>query len=170
MPRLAPVATLSALVAATLLLSGCDAGITTAIPTATGGPAAVAALPAPTAAAGDFAGLLNAARANAGLPAAVADAALTTAAQAFAQDMVARDYFSHTSPGGGTLGTRLASAGFAQCGAGENIFYGNASPNGAFASWLTSPPHRANLLLAGAARYGLGQAGDKTVLIIGRPC
>jgi len=118
----------------------------------------------------DFAALLNPLRANAGLPAAVADARLFAAAQAFADDMVARDYFSHTTPDGGTLGSRLAAAGFSQCGAAENIAFGNSSPAGAFNVWMESGPHRSNLLFTGNVAFGIGHAGDKTVLIVARPC
>jgi len=154
---------LPALAALALLLGGCDAAVTAPVGVAE-------ALPAPQAPAGDFDGLLNRARVGAGLPAAEADPRLMSAAQTFAADMAARGYFAHTSPDGGALPSRLAAVGFAQCGAAESIAFGHTSPTGAYGSWMASPPHRANLLLPGAARYGVGQAGDRSVLIVARPC
>lgn len=118
----------------------------------------------------DFGGLLNSARAEAGLPGAAADPRLTAAAQRFAEDMVARDYFSHTEPDGTGLSGRLATAGVSQCGAAENIALGATSPGAAHAMWMDSPPHRANLLFSGNVAYGFGLAGGKAVLILARAC
>lgn len=147
-----------------LALAACDpVGMT---PAAALAPATMAATPAP--AAGGFDGLLNSTRAGAGLPGAVADARLGAVAQAFAQDMVSRDFFSHTGPDGATVASRAAQAGYGSCASAENIAFGNASVTDAFATWMTSPLHRANILFGGAPRYGVGFAGGKSVLIVVR--
>ena len=117
-----------------------------------------------------YGGLLNAVRASAGLRIATPDARLNAVAQRFAEDMVARDYFGHTSPDGGTLVTRLAAAGYRQCGAAENIAFGVSSPETAHAMWMSSPPHRSAIHFSGNVAYGYGESAGKVVLLLARPC
>ena len=148
-----------------LLLSGCELAPVPAAPATLAVAAAV-----PVAAATGFAGLLNAQRASGGLPPATADARLTAAAQAHAQDMASRDYFSHRSPEGTSVADRVRAAGYSPCRSSENIAFGQTSEAAAFQSWATSPPHLANIMMRGPVQFGLGHAGNKWVLVVAGVC
>jgi hypothetical protein len=101
--------------------------------------------------------LANAVRARAGIGLLEADPRLNGAARAHSADMVARGYFSHTTPEGSDPGDRAAAAGYSPS-VGENIA---ASSQGTaisvFSLWRESPGHNANLLGAYVAT-GLGVA------------
>jgi hypothetical protein len=101
--------------------------------------------------------LTNAVRGRAGLNLLVEDARLKAAARGHSADMVARGYFSHTTPEGSTPSDRAQAAGYPG-GAGENIA---ASSRGTaisvFSLWRASPGHNANLL-GSYATSGLGVA------------
>ncbi|MFJ3889593.1 CAP domain-containing protein [Streptomyces rubrogriseus] len=104
-------------------------------------------------------GLTNRERAGAGLPALAVDARLTAAAQAHSADMVTRDFYSHTDPGGGKPWDRAAAAGADRRTVGENIACGQRSPAEVVEGWMNSPGHRANILKAGFTHIGVGLAG-----------
>jgi hypothetical protein len=71
--------------------------------------------------------------------------------------MVARGYFSHTTPEGSTPGDRAAAAGYSQF-VGENIASSSVGKAiSVFSLWRASPGHNANLLGQYAAT-GLGVA------------
>lgn len=78
--------------------------------------------------ASDVVALTNAERAAEGLPPLAVDALLTTAAQAHSDDMVARAFYSHTSPNGSQPWDRAAAAGSRRRTIGENIACGQRSP------------------------------------------
>ena len=88
---------------------------------------------------------------------------LRTAAQNHSNDMVNRDYFSHTSPTGSTLFRRVVRSGFTTSGswgAGENLAWGTGtigSPQSTVRMWLASPEHRANLLSRSWGWVGVGR-------------
>ena len=90
------------------------------------------------------------------------DDRLGRAARDHAVDMVRRDYFAHTSPGGSGVKDRLRRSGWPLGGdwwAGEILVTGTggaSTPRRLLTAWLTSPPHRAVLLSARAARIGIG--------------
>jgi uncharacterized protein YkwD len=90
--------------------------------------------------------LANSVRRAAGLAPLPADSRLNAAARAHSTDMVARGYFSHTSPDGSTSSSRAQAAGYPS-GAGENIA---ASSQGTaisiFRAWRGSPGHNSNIL------------------------
>lgn len=68
--------------------------------------------------------------------------------------MLRRNYFSH-----GQVARRLASFGARGPRVGENLAWGTGAYARAEAivrAWLTSPPHRANLLRPGFRRVGVG--------------
>ncbi|HET6343847.1 MAG TPA: CAP domain-containing protein, partial [Myxococcota bacterium] len=98
---------------------------------------------------------------------------LARVAQAHADDMSRRAYFAHLSPTTGDVTDRLRAQGIAYVRVLENIA---AAPSidEAFAQWLRSPSHRANLLDpdatfagVGVAR-GAGAAKDLVVLVMAR--
>jgi uncharacterized protein YkwD len=122
--------------------------------------------------------LVNQQRAANGLVALTDNAALDRAAQAHSDDMVARSFFSHTTPDGVTFSSRIFGAGY-PAGAramAENIAWGSGSqstPAQIVTNWMDSPGHRANILngvlresgigiAAGAPQAGVGQAGTYT--------
>jgi uncharacterized protein YkwD/stress response protein SCP2 len=101
----------------------------------------------------------NRERAAAGLRPLAADSVLTAAAQAHSADMVARDFYSHTSPDGGGPRDRAVAAGAARGTIGENIACGQRSPGAVVEGWMNSPGHRANILQPEFTHIGVGLAG-----------
>ncbi|MGW5639901.1 CAP domain-containing protein [Streptomyces sp. NPDC003832] len=87
------------------------------------------------------------------------DPALTAAAQAHSADMVARAFYSHTSPEGGQPWDRAAAAGARRRSIGENIACGQRSPAEVVRGWMDSPGHRANILKGDFTHIGVGFAG-----------
>lgn len=71
---------------------------------------------------------------------------LNQAAQAKANDMAARDYWSHNTPDGQTPWTFITAAGYTYQTAGENLAYGFATAGDTLTGWMNSPEHRANIL------------------------
>jgi uncharacterized protein YkwD len=80
---------------------------------------------------------------------------LTLAAEGHSQDMAAKDYFSHTSADGRTLGDRVNATGYAWSSLGENIAAGYPSVDSVMDGWIASPGHCANLMNAGFAEVGV---------------
>jgi uncharacterized protein YkwD len=109
--------------------------------------------------AADVIALTNAERAGAGLPALSPDPLLTDAAQAHSADMVARAFYSHTSPDGSEPWHRAAAAGSTRRSIGENIACGQRSAAEVVDGWMNSPGHRANILKPGFTHLGVGFAG-----------
>lgn len=72
--------------------------------------------------------LTNRERGRAGLPPLATDPLLAGAAQAHSADMVARAFYSHTSPEGTQPWDRAAAAGARRRSIGENIACGQRSP------------------------------------------
>ncbi|MEU6253960.1 CAP domain-containing protein [Streptomyces sp. NPDC047043] len=103
--------------------------------------------------------LTNRERARAGLRPLAADPHLTTAAQAHSADMVARAFYSHTSPEGSQPWDRAAAAGARRRSIGENIACGQRSPAEVVDGWMNSPGHRANILKADFTHIGIGFEG-----------
>ncbi|AVH60932.1 MULTISPECIES: CAP domain-containing protein [Streptomyces] len=103
--------------------------------------------------------LTNAERTACGLPPLSPDSPLTTAAQAHSADMVARAFYSHTSPDGSRPWDRAAAAGCTRRTIGENIACGQRSPAEVVRGWMNSPGHRANILKPDFTHIGIGLAG-----------
>jgi uncharacterized protein YkwD len=109
--------------------------------------------------------LLNLERTRRHLPRLHSSARLSRAAVRHSRDMVRRDFFSHVSPGGGTMQDRLQSAGWFR-GArsyafAENIAWGTgelASPLKIVDGWMHSPGHRHNILTRSYRELGVGIA------------
>lgn len=103
--------------------------------------------------------LTNAERTAAGLRPLAGDPRLTTAAQAHSDDMVARAFYSHTSPEGRQPWDRAAAAGCTHRGIGENIACGQRSAAEVVRGWMDSPGHRANILKPDFTHIGIGFRG-----------
>lgn len=99
--------------------------------------------------------LVNADRAAQGLPPLRVNMTLVALARDYAQDMIDRNFASHTSPDGETLGGRLARCGVVYLVAGENLAM-NSSVDAAERALMGSESHRANILGAGFTEVGVG--------------
>ncbi len=119
---------------------------------------------------GRFDADLNQLRSDSSLQPVGTQSQLQRAAQAHADDMARRGYFSHQTQGGGNAGTRIAAAGYQACGYAENIAQGQQSHAEVFAAWQSSRGHLSNMLGQSYTDYGLGRAGDTWVLVLGRRC
>ena len=84
---------------------------------------------------------------------------LTKAAQRHANDMAAKNYFSHTSRNGTQWYQRIRAAGYPDA-AGENIAYGFSTARGVVKGWMNSPGHRRNILDCSFKAIGVGYNGD----------
>ncbi|ATL87594.1 stress protein [Streptomyces malaysiensis subsp. malaysiensis] len=102
--------------------------------------------------------LTNAERAAARLAPLAPDPRLAAAAQAHSDDMVARDFYSHTGPEGHQPWDRARAAGATHRGIGENIACGQRSPAEVVRGWMDSPGHRANILKPDFTHIGVGHA------------
>lgn len=85
---------------------------------------------------------------------------LESAAQAKANDMVSRDYWSHNTPDGKQPWTFIIAAGYTYQLAGENLAYGFDSSESVLTGWMNSPEHKANILNAGYKDVGFGIASS----------
>ncbi|HEY3766261.1 MAG TPA: CAP domain-containing protein [Gaiellales bacterium] len=107
---------------------------------------------------------INRVRRTHGLRPVEASPRLHEAARRHSADMLARDYFAHTSPTGSTLLERILHSGFLTEGyweAGETLAWGTGSygtPNGVVKAWLASPEHRAIVLSPIFRFVGIGRA------------
>ncbi len=102
--------------------------------------------------------LTNQERAAQALPALVTNERLTKAAQAKADDMAARGYFSHTTPEGRTPWYWLEQAGYSYGQAGENLAVNYYESETVTTAWMQSPAHRANILRPEFSEIGIGVA------------
>ncbi|MBK6009544.1 CAP domain-containing protein [Streptomyces sp. MBT53] len=107
----------------------------------------------------DVVELTNRERTRAGLSPLAVDPLLAAAAQAHSTDMVARAFYSHTSPDGSQPWDRAAAAGSRRRTIGENIACGQRSPAEVVEGWMNSPGHRANILKPDFTHIGIGFAG-----------
>lgn len=89
---------------------------------------------------------INVERTQAGLPALSTNALLSSAAQAKAADMFARQYWAHTSPEGTEPWWFINQAGYPYTSAGENLARDFMHTEPMVAAWMASPTHRANVL------------------------
>lgn len=102
--------------------------------------------------------LVNKERAAAGLKALTQKSELDKVAIAKSKDMAKNNYFSHTSPTYGSPFDMLKQFGVKYSTAGENIAYGQKTPEEVMNGWMNSPGHRANILNANFTQIGVGVA------------
>ena len=102
--------------------------------------------------------LVNEERAKAGLPALTVDRGAASAAQVRAKEI--ERSFSHTRPDGSSFNSALTEAGVNFRGAGENIAYGQNSPEKVMEGWMNSSGHRANILNRDFTSIGVGHYQD----------
>ena len=108
--------------------------------------------------------LINHARTSRGLHAVGIHAALDKAALAHSRDMIARDYFAHSSYVGASVAMRARGAGYSTSGwsrweVGEVIAWGasyRGTPETIFKAWMHSREHRRIILIKRWRDVGLG--------------
>ncbi len=115
--------------------------------------------------------LVNQERARAGLPSLKLNAELSRVARYKSQDMHNRGYFDHNSPTYGSPFTMMRNFGISYRSAGENIAYGQRTPQEVVNAWMNSAGHRANILNSSFTDIGVGYVADGnywTQMFIGR--
>ena len=100
--------------------------------------------------------LVNEQRAKNGLKALTANWELSRVARYKSRDMADNRYFSHTSPTYGTPFQMIKAFGLSYRTAGENIAYGQRTPQAVVNAWMNSSGHRANILNASYTQIGVG--------------
>ena len=100
--------------------------------------------------------LVNEQRTQNGLKPLTANWELSRVARYKSQDMVDNRYFSHTSPTYGTPFQMMKAFGLRFRTAGENIAYGQRTPQAVVNAWMNSSGHRANILNASYTQIGVG--------------
>lgn len=119
----------------------------------------------------DIIGYTNTARSQNGLGTLSNSQKLNNSAQSKANDMIARDYWSHNTPDGTQPWWFFTNAGYSYSNAGENLAYGFSDSASTVDAWMNSAGHRANILgsyteigigIASGANY---QGGENTVVV-----
>jgi uncharacterized protein YkwD len=95
-------------------------------------------------------------RAKNSLPALQFNTRLDTAAQAKANDMAKRNYWSHVTPDGQEPWVFITNAGYKYVRAEENLAYGFDSSVSTLSGWMNSPAHRENILDKDITEVGFG--------------
>lgn len=98
--------------------------------------------------------LVNKYRASNGLSPVSLDNAISSAADIRAKEIVRS--FSHTRPDGRSCFSVLSDNGISYNGAGENIAYGQDTPEEVMTAWMNSDGHRANILNGSFTKLGVG--------------
>lgn len=98
--------------------------------------------------------LVNQERINAGLSELKLDAGITAAANIRAKEI--KQSFSHTRPNGSSFSTVLTEQGISYRGSGENIAWGQRTPQQVMEGWMNSDGHRANILNKNYTNIGVG--------------
>ena len=98
--------------------------------------------------------LVNRERAKAGLSPVTADTSIQAAAQVRAKEI--EKSFSHTRPDGSSFSTALTQQGVTYRGSGENIAWGQKTPEQVMNGWMNSEGHRANILNKNFTKIGVG--------------
>ncbi|MFH1896506.1 MAG: CAP domain-containing protein [bacterium] len=116
-------------------------------------------------------GLTNQKRQELGLSTLTYDARLEAAAQAKGENMLANDYWAHTSPLGKTPWQFILSQGYDYIYAGENLAKDFAYAEEAQSAWMASPTHKANIVNPNYKNIGVAVVkgdlnGEEAVLVV----
>lgn len=109
--------------------------------------------------------LVNVQRSNNGLAPLTANWQLSRMARVKSQDMINKNYFSHQSPTYGSPFDMMKAFGFKFYAAGENIAYGQPTPQAVMNAWMNSSGHRANILNPNYNQIGVGAAKTSSGVI-----
>lgn len=131
-----------------------------------GGALTVPAIATPAAAASsavqlklDVVGSVNKIRAQQGCKPLKIAKKLNKSAQRHAEDMAAKNYFSHTSADGRSWVSRQRATGWKKPG-GENIARGFEGASSVMVAWMNSPLHRKNIVNCKFRHIGMGFTAD----------
>jgi hypothetical protein len=118
-----------------------------------------------------LADLTNESRAANGVSLVTRDTALDAIAQAAAEDMATKGYFSHVSPDGKTPWYWLDRAGYKYSYAGQNLAVNFTDSENVETAWMESPTHRANIVKPEYTHVGFGTAngfyeGRETTFVV----
>ncbi len=105
--------------------------------------------------------LTNESRQDYNLPVLAFNDKLAQAAQAKANDMAAKGYFSHTTPDGHSPWWFIQNAGYSYIAAGENLAVDFTQAESVETAWMNSPGHRANILNSSFEEIGIGIASGQ---------
>jgi hypothetical protein len=100
--------------------------------------------------------LTNESRQQFNVPALTENQVLDTAAQAKADDMLAKGYFAHNTPDGKTPWDFITAAGYSYLMAGENLAVNFNEAESVETAWMNSPDHKANILNKNFRDIGIG--------------
>lgn len=95
----------------------------------------------------------------AGLPALKLRSDITAAANVRAREI--KQSFSHTRPDGSSFSTALKEQGVSYRYSGENIAWGQKTPEQVMNAWMNSEGHRANILNSNFNHIGIGYYQDE---------
>jgi uncharacterized protein YkwD len=104
--------------------------------------------------------LVNIERAKEGLAPLTVDNNVEKAAMVRANEI--QTQFAHVRPNGTGFVTALKEAGAVYRGAGENIAWGQKTPEEVVAGWMNSPGHRANIMNKNYVNIGVGNLQDSS--------
>lgn len=98
---------------------------------------------------------------------------LTSAAQTKANDMAARNYWSHNTPDGKAPWYFVEQAGYSYSKAGENLAYGFTTSGQTVNGWMNSQSHKDNMLDGSFTEVGFGfvnsasynNSGEQTIVV-----
>jgi Cysteine-rich secretory protein family len=115
----------------------------------------------------------NQARSQHNEPALELDPDLTKAAQAKANDMAKRNYWSHVTPDGQQPWSFIENTNYQFMAAGENLAYGFGTSDQTVTAWMGSTEHRANILNSAYRDVGFATAnvanfqnhGPETIIV-----
>lgn len=115
--------------------------------------------------------LSNSARTEGGLTALKVNSLLGSAAQAKANDMLAKQYFAHNSPDGKVPWDFIKATGYNYVTAGENLAIDFTEAESVQTAWMNSPGHRANIMNKAFQEIGIGIAkgmynGHQTTIVV----
>lgn len=115
--------------------------------------------------------LANVSRAENELSALELNSVLSRAAQAKADDMMLKQYFSHNTPEGYAPWKFIKDAGYSYIAAGENLAIDFHDAETMQSAWMNSPGHRANILNKNFQEIGVGIAsgffeGKKSTIVV----
>ncbi|AKA69545.1 spore coat assembly protein SafA [Clostridium scatologenes] len=102
--------------------------------------------------------LVNSQRSKVGLQPFKTNWELSRIARYKSQDMINKNYFSHTSPTYGSPFNMIENFGIKFSAAGENIAMGQRTAEEVMNSWMNSPGHRSNILNPSYTEIGVGLA------------
>jgi len=112
---------------------------------------------------------VNQTRQSLGLKPLVENAKLNEVARLKAENMVANNYFAHTSPTGVSPWYWFSKAGYNYKYAGENLAIGFFDSQEVYQAWLNSPDHKANIVNPNYKEIGtavLGGFGENNTIVV----